>query len=73
MIPGQLTNPGVNFALVCSLTPVTVHISFSLYRGNFKRRISRNRVTHLAVVTFLYANRMLKLPRGKSSPLHAHY
>ena len=27
---GQLTGPGVNFASVHGLTPVTVHISFSL-------------------------------------------
>ena len=26
--PGQLTDPGVNFASVHSLTPVTVHMSF---------------------------------------------
>ena len=36
MTPGQLTDPGVNFALVHGLTPVTVHISFSLPRGNFE-------------------------------------
>ena len=35
--PGQLTDPGVNFALVHSLTPVTVHMSFSLPWDNFKR------------------------------------
>ena len=27
--PGQLTDPGVNFASVHGLTPVTVHMSFS--------------------------------------------
>ena len=26
--PGQLTDPGINFALVHGLTPVTVHMSF---------------------------------------------
>ena len=47
MIPGQLiapvqlTNPGVNFASVHGLTPVTVHMSFSLLRGNFERRVTR--------------------------------
>ena len=47
MIPGQLiapwqlTDPGVNFASVHGLTPVTVHMSFSLPRGNFDRRVTR--------------------------------
>ena len=39
--PGQLTDPGVNFATVHGLTPVTVHMSFSLPRGNFERRVTR--------------------------------
>ena len=39
--PGQLTDPGVNFASVDGLTPVTVHMSFSLPRGNFKRPVTR--------------------------------
>ena len=39
--PGQLTDPGVNFASVHGLTPVTVHMSFSLPEGNFERRITR--------------------------------
>ena len=30
MIPGQLTDSGVNFASVHGITPVTVHMSFSL-------------------------------------------
>ena len=30
----QLTDPGVNFASVHGLTPVTVHMSFSLPRDN---------------------------------------
>ena len=38
--PGQLTDPGVNFASVHGLTPVTVHMSFSLPRGNFERRVT---------------------------------
>ena len=47
MIPGQLiapeqiTDPGVDFASVHGVTPVTVHMSFSLARGNFERRITR--------------------------------
>ena len=40
MIPGQLTDPRVNFALVHGLTPVTVHMSFSLPRCNFKRWVT---------------------------------
>ena len=39
---GQLTDLGIDFALVHGLTPVTqFHMSFSLPRGNFERRISR--------------------------------
>ena len=41
MIPWQLTDPGVNFASVDGLTPVTVHMSFSLPRGNIERRVIR--------------------------------
>ena len=47
MIPGQLialgqhTDPGVNFASVDGLKPVTVHMSFSLAWGNFERRVTR--------------------------------
>ena len=40
MIPGQLTDPGVNFASVHGLMPVTVHMSFSLPGGNFERRVT---------------------------------
>ena len=39
--PGQLTDPGVNFASVHGLTPITVHMSLSLPRGNSVRRVSR--------------------------------
>ena len=69
--PGQLTDLGVNFASVHGLAPVTVHISFSLPRGDFDRM--GYRVTRLAEVTFLHVNRTQKLPRGKSSLAHAHY
>ena len=68
IVPGQLTDLGVNFASVHGLAPVTVHISFSLPRGDFERWVTR-----LAVVTFLHVNRTQKLPRGKSSLAHAHY
>ena len=39
--PGQLTDPGVNFASVHGLTPVTVHMSSSLPRSNFVRQVTR--------------------------------
>ena len=38
---GQLTDPGVNFTSVHGLTPITVHMSFSLPWGNFERRVTR--------------------------------
>ena len=41
LAPGQLTDPGVNFASVHCLTPVTVHMRFSLPRGNFERQVAR--------------------------------
>ena len=37
--PGQLIDPGVNFASVHGLSPLTVHMSFSLPQGNFERRV----------------------------------
>ena len=63
--PGKLTDLGVNFASVHGLAPVTVHISFSLPRGDFERWVTG--------VTFLHVNSTQKLPRGKSSLAHAHY
>ena len=58
--PGQLTDPGVNFA--------SVH-------GNFERRVTRCTTpgNRLAEVTFLDVNRTQKFPRGKSSLAHAHH
>ena len=38
--PGQLTDLRVNFASVHGLAPVTVHISFSLPRGDFERWVT---------------------------------
>ena len=72
---GQLTDPGVNFASVHSLTPVTVHMSFSLHGATSRGRLPvvQHQVTRLAEATFLHVNRMRKLPRGKSSLAHAHY
>ena len=49
---GQLTDPGVNFASVHGLVPVTVHMSLSLRQGNFERQ-----------VTLAEVNRTLKLPQ----------
>ena len=73
--PGQLTDPGVNFASVHGLTPVTVQMNFSLPPGNFERRVTRcatpgnlpcqGNVSH--------ANRTQKWPRDQSSLAHVHY
>ena len=41
MNPGQVSDPGANFASVYGPTPVTVHMSFSLLRGNFERLVIR--------------------------------
>ena len=72
---GQLTDPGVNFASVHGLTSVTVHMNFSLPRGNFERRVTRcttpdNRPCR---GNFSPCEKTQKLPRGKSSLAHAHY
>ena len=73
--PGQLTDPGVNFASAHGLTPITVHMRFSLPGGNFERwlPVVQHRVTHLAEVTFLHVNGTQMLPQGKSSLAHAHH
>ena len=41
IVSGQLTDPGVNFPSVHSLTSVTVHMNFSLPQGNFERWVTR--------------------------------
>ena len=73
--PGQLTDPVVNFASVHGLTPVTVHMSFSLPQGNFERRVTRCTTPGNPPCrgNFLNVNRKQKLPRGKSSLAHVHY
>ena len=73
--PGKLTDPGVNFASVHGLTPVTVHMSFSLPQATSRGGLPvvQHQVTRLAEVTFLHVNRTQKLSRGKSSLVHAHY
>ena len=53
--PGQLTDHGVNFASVHGLTPVTVHMSFSLPLGQLREAGNpavQHRLTRLAEVTF---------------------
>ena len=73
--PGQLADPRVNFAPVLGLTPVTVHMRFSMRRDNFERQVTRckTRITRLAEVNFLHVNRAQKLPRGNRSLAHAQY
>ena len=65
--PGQLSDPGINFALVHGLTPVTDHMTFSLpgatSRGGLP--VVQHRVTCLAEATFLHVNRTQKLPRRR--------
>ena len=73
--PGQLTEPGVNFDLVHGLTPVTVHMSFLLPRGNFERLVTRRTTPGNPPCrgNFSAREQNEKLPRGKSSLAHAHY
>ena len=75
MIPGQLTDPRVNFASVHGLTPVTVHMSFSLPRGNFERPVTRCTTSSNRPCrgNFSPCEQNEKLRRGKSSLAHAHY
>ena len=73
--PGQLTDPGVNFAMVHCLTPVTVHMSFSLPGSNFERRLTRCTTPGNPPCrgNFSPCEQNAKVPRGKSSLAHAHY
>ena len=74
MIPGQLiapeqlTDPGVNFASVHGLTPVTVHMNFSLPRGNIERRVTR-----LTEGTFSIWTERKSCPGARVVLAHAHY
>ena len=72
---GQLTDPGLNFASVHGLTPVTVHMSFPLPRGNFERRITGCTTSGSPPCrrNFSPREQNAKLARGKSSLPHAHY
>ena len=72
---GQLTDPGVNFTSVHCLTPVNVHMSFSLPRGTSRGGLPfvQHRITLFAEVNFLRVNRTQKFPQGKSSHGHAYY
>ena len=73
--PGQLTDPGVNFASVHGLTLVTVHMSFSLPRGNLERRGTRCPTPGNPPCrgNFSLCEQNAKVARGKSSLAHAHY
>ena len=73
--PGQLTGPGVNFASVHGLTPVTVHMSFSLPRGNFEGQVTRCTTPGNPPYrgNFSPCEQNAKVARGKSSLAHAHY
>ena len=62
--PGQLTDPGSTLPLVHGLTPVTVHMSFSLPRGNFERQVTRCTIP---------GNQLCRGNWGKSSLTHVHY
>ena len=65
--PRQLTDPGVNFASVHGLTPVTVHMSFrcpgATSRGGLP--VVQHQVIRLAEVTYLDVNRMQKVTQGQ--------
>ena len=65
--PGQLNDPRVNFASVHGLTPVTVHMSFSLPGATSKGGLPvvQDRLIRLAGVSFLHVNRTQKLPRAR--------
>ena len=71
MIPGQViapeqfTDPGVKFASVHGLTPVTVHMRFSLPRGNFERWVTRYTTPGKCLFTW---TRDSELPRGNDCP-----
>ena len=73
--PGQLTDPGVNFASVHGLTPVTVHMSFSLPRGNFERRVTRCPTPGNPPCrgSFSPCEQNVEVARGKSSLAHAYF
>ena len=62
--PGQLTDPGVNFA---SVHACTVHMSFSLSRRSFERRITRctTQAARLAEITFLHVTERKSCPRTR--------
>ena len=81
MIPGQLitsgqpTDPGVNFASVHGLTSITVHMNFSLPRGNFERRVTRCTTpgNRLCQGDFSPCEQNAKVAPSKSSLAHPHY
>ena len=72
--PGQLTDPWVNFASVHCLMPVTVHMSFSLPRDNFKRLVTRCTTPGNPPCrdNFSPCEQNAKVAPGKSSLAQAH-
>ena len=73
--PGQLTDPGVNFASMHGMTPVTVHMSFSLPQGNFERRVTRCTTPGNPPCrgNFSPCEQNAKVAPSKSSLAHDHY
>ena len=73
--PGKLTDPGVNFSSMHDLTPVTVHMSFSLPRDHFERRVTRCTTPGNPPCrgNFSPCEQNAKVARGKSSLVHTHY
>ena len=73
--PGGTHWPRDNFVSVHGLTPVTVHMSFSLPRGNFERRVTRCMTPGNPPCrgNFSPCEQNAKVAPGKSSLAHAHY
>ena len=69
---GKLTDLGVNFASVHDLMPLTVHMSFSLPRGNFERRVTdcTRSGNPPCRGNFSPSEHNVKVFPGKSSPAH---
>ena len=67
--PGELTNPGANFA-PCT---VTVRMSFRYPQATSRGGLPVVQHRFFSKVTVLHVNRTKKFPRGKSSLANAHY
>ena len=74
---GQLTDPGVSIASVHGLTSVTVHMNFSLPRGNFERQVTRCTTPGKRPCQGDFSpceqNAKVAPGQGKSSLAHPHY